>query len=97
MIYCILLIAWLIAGQGKGTKKEKLISIAPRLYAAGNKTAFSTDNKYKALRTAYLKLDGANATGNMAMVSKRKILHEQHLALVTNKRKLVDKLRAQTK
>ena len=92
MIYCSLLIAWLIVGHGKGTKQERLISIAPRLYAAGNKTAFNTDNKHAALRTAYLKLDGANAKGQMKEPSKRKIVHEQHLALITKRQKLVDKL-----
>ena len=92
LIYCSLLIAWLVVGHSKGTKKEILISIVPRLYAAED-----TEKNHAALRTAYLQLDGANATGNMAMASKRKVIHEQHLALVTDRQKLDDKLHAQTK
>ena len=92
-----MLIAWLIVGHGNGTKNERLVSLAPRLYAAGNTTAFITDSKHAALRTAYLKLDGANAKGQMKETSTRRIVHEQHLELITKGQKLVDKLHAQTK
>ena len=88
MIDCSLLIACLATGHSKGTEREKLTSIAPRLYAAGNHTPFNTENKHAALRTAYLKLDGANAKGQMKEPLKRKMVHEQHLALVNNRQKL---------
>ena len=88
MIYCSLLIACLATGHGKGTKSEKLTTIAPRLFAAGNTTPFNTEGNHAALRTAYLKLDGANAKGQMKETAKRKMVHEQHLALVNNRQKL---------
>ena len=55
----------------KRKAKEPLDSIAPKLYAAGRKQPFSPEDNHISLRTAYLKLPGANKTGAMRDPKKR--------------------------
>ena len=68
--------------------KEPLDSVAPKLYAAGRKHPFFPEDNHISLRTAYLKLPGANKTGGMRDPKKREAVAKQHAALIIRAQKM---------